>query len=257
MFIPYKDDNPRILIPYVTYAILAVNVLIFIYQILLTGTVAQHAFTLRFGLVPAYFWSGDAQAVLEYNRELLSRFYQRALLSDLAEVQLLPRPVTLFTSPFLHAGWMHIIGNMLFLYVFADNVEGALGHVRFALFYLLTALAAGLLHLMVVPSSMVPVVGASGAISGVMGGYLVRYPRVRIHVLVFIFIFITTLRLPATIVLGMWFLIQAIYGLVSLPMQLSGGVAWFEHIGGFAAGFSYMAISTRGRKFRFKHGGYF
>ncbi|MBA7685936.1 hypothetical protein ES703_94367 [subsurface metagenome] len=145
---------------------------------------------------------------------------------------------------------------MLFLYVFADNVEGALGHVRFALFYLLTALAAGFLHLVVIPGSMLPVVGASGAVSGVLGGYLVRYPRARIHVLVFIVIFITTIRLPAMVVLGFWFLIQAVSGLVSLQAQLVGGVAWFEHIGGFVTGFSYMVIFGRGRKFLFRRGGY-
>jgi len=257
MFFPYKDDNPRILIPYVTYAILAVNVLVFIYQILLLGPVDQHAFALRYGLIPAYFWGSDAQTILEHNLELLSPIYHWTSLSSLTEVQLLPGILTLFTSPFLHAGWMHILGNMLFLYVFADNVEGALGHVRFTLFYLLTALAAGLLHLIVVPGSMVPVVGASGAISGVLGGYVLRYPRARIHVLVFIVFFITTFRLPAVVVLGYWFLIQAINGLVSLQVQLSGGVAWFEHIGGFVAGFSYMAISSRGRKFRFTHGGHY
>ncbi len=246
MFFPYKDDNPRILIPYVTYSILALNVLVFLYQTFLMSPIAEQAFALRFGLIPAHFWGGEAGTVLEYHRELLGR----------TEIRLLPGIVTLFTSPFIHAGWMHIIGNMLFLYVFADNIEGALGHVQFALFYLLMALAAGLLHLVVIPGSMLPVVGASGAVSGVLGGYLVRYPRARIHVLVFIVIFITTIRLPAMVVLGFWFLIQAVSGLVSLQAQLVGGVAWFEHIGGFVAGFSYMVISNRGLKFRSDHGGY-
>ncbi len=255
MFFPYKDDNPRILVPYVTYAIMAVNVLVFIYQILLPDP-EYHAFTLRYGLIPAHFWGGDALAVLEHNRDLLGQLYPSFTWSSLLQVRLLPGVATLFTSPFLHAGWLHILGNMLFLYVFADNVEGALGHVMFVLFYFLTALAAGFLQLVVTPGGMVPVVGASGAIAGVMGAYLVRYPRVRIHVLVFIVIFFTTIRLPAIAVLGLWFLLQAVNGLTSLQMQASGGVAWFEHIGGFAAGFSYMAISTLSRKLRFKHGGY-
>ncbi|UCH63030.1 MAG: rhomboid family intramembrane serine protease [Fidelibacterota bacterium] len=246
MFFPYKDDNPRILIPYVTYSILVMNVLVFVYQTFLMDLMAQQVFILRFGLIPAHFWGSEAQTVLEYHRELLGY----------TEVRLMPGIVTLFTSPFIHAGWMHIIGNMLFLYVFADNVEGALGHVRFALFYFLTALAAGLLHLIVIPGSMLPVVGASGAVSGVLGGYLVRYPRARIHVLVFIVIFITTIRLPAMVVLGFWFLVQAINGLVSLQGQLVGGVAWFEHIGGFVTGFSYMIISSRGRTFLFRRDGY-
>jgi len=246
MFFPYKDDNPRILIPYVTYSILAVNVLVFVYQTFLMGPMAQQVFTLRFGLIPAHFWGGEAGTVLEYHRELLGH----------TEIRLLPGIVTLFTAPFIHAGWIHIIGNMLFLYVFADNVEGALGHVRFVLFYLLTALAAGFLHLVVVPGSMLPVVGASGAVSGVLGAYLVRYPRARIHVLVFIVIFITTIRLPAMVVLGFWFAIQAVSGLVSLQAQPVGGVAWFEHIGGFVTGFTYMAIFSWGRKFLFRRDGY-
>ena len=143
---------------------------------------------------------------------------------------------------------------MLFLFVFADNVEGALGHYKFLGFYILTALAAGLLHLLMAPDNMLPVVGASGAISGVLGAYVVRYPRARIHVLVFIVIFVTTIRLPAMVVLGWWFLVQAINGMVSLQTELSGGIAWFEHIGGFVAGFSYMAIFGRGRKLSVRHG---
>jgi membrane associated rhomboid family serine protease len=254
MLFPYKDDNPRILVPYVTYALLAANVLVFIYQQILPGPVIQHAFALRFGLIPAYLWGGEAQTILEYNRDLFQNIYPPGALEDLRRVQLLPGIIGLFTSPFLHSGWMHIIGNMLFLYVFADNVEGALGHLRFGLFYVFTALAAGLLHAAVLPGNMVPVVGASGAISGVLGAYLVRYPRARIHVLVFIVFFITTLKMPAIVVLGLWFLVQAVNGLISLQMQASGGVAWFEHIGGFAAGFSFMAITSRGRKFPLKYG---
>lgn len=257
MLFPYKDDNPRILVPYVTYALLAANVLVFIYQQLLPGPVIEHTFAMRFGLIPAYLWGGEAQTIIEYNQELFQSIYPTGALADLRRVELLPGLITLFTSPFLHSGWMHIIGNMLFLYVFADNVEGALGHVKFALFYVFSALAAGLLHAVVVPSSMVPVVGASGAISGVLGGYMVRYPRARIHVLVFIFIFITKLKMPAVVVLGLWFLYQALNGLLSLQIQMSGGVAWFEHIGGFAAGFSIMAIITLSRKFPFKYGGSF
>ncbi|UCD38104.1 MAG: rhomboid family intramembrane serine protease [Fidelibacterota bacterium] len=257
MFFPYKDDNPRILIPYVTYGLLVVNILIFAYQTFLLDPLAQYTMTLRYGMIPANFWGGETQTILQHNLDTLSRYYPQSAIASLGTVKFLPGIVTMFTSPFLHAGWMHILGNMLFLYVFADNVEGSMGHVRFALFYILTALAAGLLHAAVLPSNMEPVVGASGAISGVLGGYLVRYPRARIHVLVFIVFFITTTRLPAVVVLGLWFLYQTISGLVSLQVQMSGGIAWFEHIGGFIAGFSYMAISTRGRKFRFRDDGYF
>lgn len=254
MFFPYRDDNPQILIPYVTYTILAVNVLIFGYQMLLPDLLAQQSFTLRYGLIPAYFWGADAHTVLNFNRDVMGQVYRHISWSSLGDLHLLPGVVTLFTAPFLHGGWMHIIGNMLFLYVFADNVEGALGHYKFLGFYILTALAAGLLHLFMAPDNMIPVVGASGAISGVLGGYVVRYPRARIHVLVFIVIFFTTIRLPAVVVLGWWFLIQAINGMISLQTELSDGIAWFEHIGGFVAGFSYMAIFGRGRKFSAHHG---
>ena len=162
---------------------------------------------------------------------------------------MLSAPLTLFTSLFVHGGWLHIMGNMLFLYVFADNVEGALGHGRFTLFYLLVGLAAGLAQAGVESESMVPVVGASGAISGVLGAYLVRYPRARIHAAIFIVIFFTTIRMPAWTMLVWWFLVQALNGFISLGSQNSGGVAWFEHIGGFLAGLSFMLIYSGGFNF--------
>ena len=248
MFFPYKDDNPQILIPYVTYGILGLNLLIFFYHNLLTGPMAQYAFTLRFGMIPAHFWNGDAAGILTYTRNLMEQQAPGLAWDGLSTVTLLPGLVTLFTAPFLHAGWLHLLGNMLFLYVFADNIEGALGHRKFLLFYILMALAAGATHLLVRPDSMIPVVGASGAISGVLGGYMVRYPRARIHVFVFILFIITTIRLPAYVVLGWWFIVQAANGALSLQSQLGGGTAWFEHIGGFIAGFSFMAIAGRHRK---------
>lgn len=238
MFFPYRDDNPQVLIPYVTYGILALNVLVFLYQTLLIDPVSSYAFTLRYGLIPHYFWQHNAPEVLQQYDQLMA----------LRQVQLIPGPVALFTAPFLHAGWLHLLGNMLFLYVFADNVEGALGHRKFALFYLFTALAAGFAQLFMVPDSVLPVVGASGAISGVLGAYMLRYPKARIHVFVFIVIFFTTIRLPAVVVLGWWFAIQAFNGILSMSSEASGGIAWFEHIGGFVAGLSFMAIAGRRRK---------
>ena len=237
MFFPYRDDNPRVLIPYVTYGILALNVLVFLYQTLLMDPVTSYAFSLRYGLIPHYFWQHSAP-------EVLQQYDQMAL----RQLQLLPTAVALFTAPFLHAGWLHLVGNMLFLYVFADNVEGALGHRKFALFYLFTALAAGFAQLFMEPDSMLPVVGASGAISGVLGAYMLRYPKARIHVFVFIVFIFTTVRMPAIIVLGWWFLIQAFNGILSMSSEMTSGIAWFEHIGGFLAGFSFMAIAKGRRK---------
>ncbi|MCH8024643.1 MAG: rhomboid family intramembrane serine protease [Candidatus Marinimicrobia bacterium] len=248
MLFPYRDDNPRVLIPYVTYAIIALNLVVFLYQLTLTDYVTRHLFSLRFGLIPANFWGADAAAVLRYNHDLLAESFSGLSVQRLLEARLLPGYITIFTAPFLHGGWMHFLGNMLFLYVFADNLEGALGHVRFTVFYMLAALAAGLLQLSVESASLLPVIGASGAISGVLGGYMVRYPRVKVHVLIFIFVFFTTVRLPAFVVLGWWFVIQIFSGFVSLGSPGGGGTAWFEHIGGFVAGFSYMAIDKYSRK---------
>lgn len=250
MFFPYKDENPRVLVPYVTYGILGLNILIFLYQTLITSSLTQHAFTLRYGMIPAYFWQNNASEVLRSTTEMMSQYAPQVSWHALTGIELLPPVITLLTAPFLHSGWLHLGGNMLFLYVFADNVEGALGHRKFAFFYLLTAVFAGLSHLVMVPDSIIPVVGASGAISGVLGAYMVRYPKARIHVFVFVLIFFTTIRMPALMVLGLWFLVQATYGFLSLGEQVGGGIAWFEHIGGFLVGLIFMGIIKARSKFK-------
>ena len=160
MFFPYKDDNPRVLVPFVTYSIIGMNVLIFLYQLSLamSGSEAEVSFIYLFGLVPAQF-----------------------------------HIINLFTSMFLHGGIAHLLGNMWFLWIFGDNVESALGHVRYALFYILCGLAAGLAQVLFNIDSMIPMVGASGAIAGVLGAYLIRYPHAQVHVFVFIFFFFTTI----------------------------------------------------------------
>ncbi len=209
MFFPYKDDNPRILVPVVTYGIIALNILIYFYQIILatSGGDAEVQFIYMFGLVPAQF-----------------------------------HIITLFTSMFLHGSIFHILGNMWFLWIFGDNVESALGHVRYALFYILCGLAAGLAQVIINVDSFIPMVGASGAIAGVLGAYLMRYPHAQVHVFVFILIFFTTIRVPAIVVLGIWFLTQLTNGLGTLGINTTGGVAWFAHIGGFIAGVGFNFI---------------
>jgi membrane associated rhomboid family serine protease len=142
----------------------------------------------------------------------------------------------MFTSMFLHGGIAHIIGNMWFLWIFSDNVESTLGHVKFALFYLLCGVAAALCQVLMNPGSEIPMVGASGAIAGVLGLYMIRFPRARVHVFIFILIFFTTIRVPANIVLGFWFFNQLTNGMGTLGLDTTGGVAWFAHIGGFIAG---------------------
>ena len=203
MLFPYKDDNPRILVPYVTYVIISINVLIFVFQLNMgmVSSSAEREFIYRFGFIPANF-----------------------------------SIITVFTSMFLHGGISHIMGNMWFLWVFGDNVEGVLGHVKFAVFYIICGLAATMSQLFVDPSSTIPMVGASGAIAGVLGMYMIRFPHARVHVFAFIIIFFTTFRVPAMFVLGFWFFNQLTNGLGSLGFDTTGGVAWFAHIGGFISG---------------------
>ena len=203
MLFPYKDDNPRVLVPYVTYAIISINVLIFVLQLnmAMVNSSIEREFIYKFGFIPSNF-----------------SFF------------------TMFTSMFLHGGFSHIFGNMWFLWVFGDNVEGILGHIKFGIFYLLCGLVATMSQLFVNPESTIPMVGASGAIAGVLGMYMIRFPHARVHVFAFIIIFFTTFRVPAMFVLGFWFFNQLTNGLGSLGFDTTGGVAWFAHIGGFIAG---------------------
>ena len=203
MLFPYKDDNPRILIPYVTYGIIAINILVFVIQFNLgiSSQMAEENFIYTFGFIPANFSF-----------------------------------ITIFTSMFLHGGFSHIMGNMWFLWVFGDNVEGVLGHAKYALFYILCGVAATISQLLINPASTIPMVGASGAIAGVLGMYMIRFPKANVHVFAFIIIFFTTFRIPALFVLGFWFFNQLTNGLGSLGFNTTGGVAWFAHIGGFIAG---------------------
>jgi|TARA_B100000446_G_scaffold72208_1_gene68411 membrane associated rhomboid family serine protease len=203
MFFPYKDDNPRVLFPFVTFGIITLNVLIFLGQFWISGNDPDIGKSLvyMYGFVPAEF-----------------------------------NPLTIFTSMFMHGGFAHIIGNMWFLYIFGDNVESILGHVKYFMFYLACGIGAALAQFFVEPASQVPMIGASGAVAGVLGAYMIRFPKARVHVLAVIIIFITTFVVPAQIVLGLWFLMQLSGGLGSLGVDTTGGVAWFAHIGGFIIG---------------------
>ena len=201
MFFPYKDDNPRILFPFVTYTIIGINSLIFIYQ--------------YFILPP----------------ELLG-----PIISTYALTPAVPSVITVFTSMFMHGGLMHIIFNMWFLWIFGDNIESVLGHKRFVLFYLLCGVGAALVQIQINTGSQIPMVGASGAIAGVLGAYLFRFPRATVHVLVILIIFITFIRVPAMVVIGFWFLSNLTAGLGTLGIEETGGTAWFAHLGGFVSG---------------------
>ena len=222
--IPLKDDVPSRSVPVVTIGLIALNVLVFLYQFSLgvdargPGAGAAEGFIMEFGLVPCRL-TGSCLGLEDF-----------------------PSPViTIFTSMFLHGGITHIGGNMLYLWIFGDNVEDTLGHGRFLVFYLAAGAAAALIQTMLSPASRVPMVGASGAISGVLGAYLLLFPYATILTLLILGFFVRFIHVPAMIVLGFWFILQLLYGTISISAQSlgrgeSGGVAWFAHIGGFLVG---------------------
>ncbi len=211
--IPLSDFNPRHQFPFVSVGIIATCVLVFLHQISL-GEMAE-PFIVKYGLVPYELWSDG----------LDNNIYSGTTKAG-------PEWVTLFTSMFLHGGFMHLAGNMLYLWVFGDNIENAMGRVKFVAFYLLCGLAAAFAQIATDPASTIPMIGASGAISGVLGAYLRLYPTARVHVLVPNF---GVTAMPAMAVLGLWFGIQFLQGLMADSSQ--GGVAFWAHIGGFVAGF--------------------
>jgi len=226
--IPLKDINRTRTFPAITLFLITVNAAVFVYQLSLgTGPVLTRFFY-QFGLVPS---------------ALLSFGYWQ-------EAGILLGLVPLFTSMFLHGGWMHFLGNMLYLWVFGDNVEDWLGSLRFLLFYLVCGLLAALLQMAVHPGSPIPMIGASGAISGVLAAYLVLFPRARVLTFVPILFFFYLIRLPALIFLGLWFLLQFFNGAVSLTAgDLSmGGTAWWAHIGGFVAGLVLILKTRKSRR---------
>ena len=201
MFFPYKDDNPRVLVPYVNYVIIGLNIIVFTGQTMLSLPDPRIGVALInvFGFIPGQFNFLD-----------------------------------ILTSMFTHGGLFHIMGNMWFLWIFGNNVESALGHIRYIGFYLFCGFGAAFGQFLIDPSSPIPMVGASGAIAGVLGAYMLLYPRAKVHVLI-VFFLITTIAVPAQIAIGVWFLIQLTNGLGSLGLN-TGGVAWFAHVGGFAVG---------------------
>jgi len=216
--IPIKDRNPTHRFPIFTILIILVNIVVFLYEISL-DVKALESFFLTYGVVP--FSVNGA--------------FGQGLLDPMAVFPLL-------SSMFLHGGILHLGGNMLYLWVFGDNIEDKLGRGRFLAFYLLCGLAATLLHIVIDPTSTVPTVGASGAISGVLGAYLLMFPKARVVTIIPIFFFLQVAELPALIVLGFWFVIQFFNGIASLGYETAGmgGVAWWAHIGGFIAGLLFV-----------------
>ncbi len=201
---PIRDHNPSGRTPYVVYALMAANILIFLAQFgLLRDGHALSRLYFDYAIIPARISAGDGYA-------------------------------TLVSSMFLHGGWMHLAGNMLFLWIFGDNLEDEMGHLPFLAFYGACGVGAGLVHVLTAPGSVIPTVGASGAIAGVMGGYLLLFPRARVDVLLILIVFFRIFAIPAWIVLAVWFAMQFIGGLGADPDM--GGVAYWAHAGGFAVG---------------------
>ncbi len=221
--IPLHDDNPTEITPKVTIAIIVLCVLTFFWQLSL-GPQAAAGAVYAFGMIPAVLIEGAE------------------LPPDLAAI---PATATLFTSMFLHGGWMHLIGNMLYLWIFGNNIEDVMGHGRFIVFYALCGIAAAFAQAFQDPGSTIPMIGASGAISGVLGAYLLLFPKARVLVLIPLGFFMHLIKLPAVVVLGFWIVVQILSG-AGAPSG-GGGVAWWAHIGGFMAGLPLIYLFRRKR----------
>jgi membrane associated rhomboid family serine protease len=220
---PYRDENPTLTTPVVTYALIGLNVLVWVAVQGVGQSPALEASICHYGVIPGrLFGSLSPGALVSLGPDVACR------------VGGFPAWATVLSSMFMHGGWLHLIGNMWFLWIFGNNVEDSSGKFRFLVFYLLCGVAAVAAQSFASPHSPVPMVGASGAISGVMGAYILLYPRVRVHMLIFLGIFITRLEVPAYFMLGYWFLLQIMGGLVGIDEE--GGVAFLAHAGGFVAG---------------------
>lgn len=220
MLIPLYDENPSRTFPFVTIGIITANILIFLYEVSLGQNL--QSFINQYAMIPAIITKGSSY-------------------------------FSVFTAMFLHGGFMHIAGNMLYLWIFGNNIEDALGHLNFAIFYLVSGLGGAIGHLLSAPASQIPSLGASGAISGVLAAYILLFPGAYVVTIVPIFYFIRIIRLPALLVIGFWVVIQFLNGFASIvarpvAAELTGGVAWFAHIGGFLTGFLLIILMPKKRR---------
>ncbi len=224
--LPLRDDQPSRTRPLITLALIAFNVAVFVYQLGLDEL--------------------QTERLLEHTALLPARLVDAA--THGARLEALEAASTLVTSQFLHGGVMHLVLNLWALWIFGDNVEDRLGPLRYLVFYVACGAAAGLAHVLASPQSLVPTVGASGAISGVMGAYIVFYPRARVVTLVPVLFYPLFFNLPAVLYLGLWFALQVLSGLAESSGSESGGVAWWAHIGGFVAGLGLVAVMGRRKR---------
>ncbi len=216
--IPLRNENPSATVPLVTRALIVLNLAAFVYEVLLGP--GLRPFLFEWGFVPV----------------------RLTLAARYGDAPLLPAVLPLLTSMFLHGGWSHLVGNLWYLWIFGDNVEDVLGHAGFLVFYLACGVVATLLHYLTGPVAAVPTVGASGAIAAVLGAYVAKFPRARVFTLLPLFPFIRVVALPAFFLLGLWFLFQFVLGLGALGASGSGGIAFWAHVGGFAAGLLVMRV---------------
>jgi len=218
--LPLRDFIPTRRFPVLTVSIIVVNIIAFAYELLAEagGALEQTFYTM--GVVPFDVTHNFGPAVA----------------------------LSFITSMFLHGGYMHIVGNMLYLWIFGNNVEDSMGRLRFLIFYLLTGSIASVAQVLASPNSHIPTIGASGAIAGVLGAYIVLFPNARVQTLIFLGYFVRATQLPALLVLGFWFVLQLFNGLLAFGMTQMGGVAWFAHVGGFVAGLLLVRLFTLGRR---------
>jgi membrane associated rhomboid family serine protease len=224
--IPFKDDNPTRRFPFLTITLIAANTTVFMLQVLFPADTRQIAFS--YGAIPHF-------------------------LLTFKTVQPIHPVLTVFTSMFMHGGLLHLVTNMLYLWIFGNNIEDKLGYGRFIIFYLLSGIAAAYSHAISNPVSMIPMIGASGAVSGILGAYLILFPHAKIHTLIFLGFFIQVVRLPAVIVISFWVVIQFVNGLLSKGLVNQGGVAWFAHIGGFVFGLAIIKLLLKTKKRRYHY----
>ncbi len=222
--IPFKDDNPTSIFPFVTIGFIVINTIVFILQII--SPADPRRIVLAYGAIPHFLLTFDT-------------------------VQPIHPVLTVFTSMFMHGGLFHLGGNMLYLWIFGNNIEDKLGHMRFIIFYLLCGIAAAYSHAITESSSIIPMIGASGAVSGILGAYLLLFPHARVHTLIFLGFFVQVVRLPALFVIGFWIVIQFINGIISKGIATQGGVAWFAHIGGFVFGILMIKVFLRIKRRRY------
>lgn len=225
--IPIRDTQRAHRPPIANWAIIVVNIFVFGFQLTLSESALQ-SFIIQWGIIPGVITNPGK--------------YPTSILAQTSG------PVGIVTSLFIHVGWVHLIGNMLYLFIFGDNVEDILGHGKYVLFYLSCGIAASFAHVISNPTSHIPTVGASGAVAGVLGAYFVNFPRSRVLALIPIGVFLPVVEVPSIIFLFLWFVTNLLSGVASLGVQAQGGVAWWAHIGGFVVGMMLSVFWRRTRR---------